>query len=225
MSRLKPLLSFFSLYFLLANLPQAFSQKLEIGAGVGGLNYTGDISPNFQLRNFRPGGELFVRYNLKNGFSFRAQGMAGGIAASDLNADNEFQVIRERSFRSLLVEGSVLTEYNFLDYRESRKALNWTPYVYGGLGYLFFKPQPNDGNYRTTSLVIPFGVGVKYQIKRPWSIGVEFGARKTFTDYLDNFGGKEVLPDKFLNGNPALKDMYYLLGVSVSYTFYKIVCP
>lgn len=203
----------------------ALAQKLEVGGGLGALNYSGDISRNLQLRNFRPAGDLFFRYNLKSGFSFRASVLAGGITANDRYADNQFQRLRELSFRTLLAEGSLLTEYNFLDYIDSKKAINWTPYVYGGLGYTFFRPRPNDGGYQTSTLVIPFGIGVKYQFRRPWSVGVQFGARKTFSDYLDNFGGEEVLADKYRNGNPALKDMYYYLGLQLSYTFYKIVCP
>lgn len=210
---------------LISAVAPGFAQRWEVGGGLGGMNYTGDISDGFQLRNFRPAGDLFVRYNFQRGFTLRAELLGGGFAASDLNSSSEFQQIRERSFRTLAAEGSLLGEYNFLDYRDSRKALNWTPYVFGGVGYTLFRPRPNDGNYRTTTLVIPFGVGIKYQIKRPWSVGVEFGARKTFTDYLDNFGGEEIARDKFENGNPALKDMYYFAGVSVSYTFYRIVCP
>ena len=210
------------LVFLFTN---SYSQKLEVGGGLGTLNYTGDIARNLMLRNFRPGGDLFFRYNTTKGFSFRAAVLAGGITADDRYADNQFQQLRELSFRTLLAEGSLQTEYNFLDYLDSRKAINWTPYVYGGLGYTFFRPKPNDGAYRTSAVVIPFGIGVKYEFRRPWSIGAQFGARKTFTDYLDNFGGEEVQPDKYQNGNPALKDMYYYLGLQLSYTFYKIVCP
>lgn len=205
--------------------PPLLGQKLELGGGLAAANYTGDISPQFQIRNFRPGGDLFVRYNLKSGFTFRAQAAVAGIAASDVYADNQYQQLRDRSFKTLLLEGSLITEYNFLDYKESRRALNWTPYVFGGVGYTFFSPRPNSGSYSTSTLVLPFGIGVKYEFKRPWSVGVEFGARKTFTDYLDDFGGEEVSLNKYENGNPALKDMYYYLGVRLSYTFYKIVCP
>jgi len=200
-------------------------QKLELGGGIGGLNYTGDISSDFNPRFFRPGGTLFLRYNLKNGLTLRAGGTGGMITADDQYAASEFQQQRGRAFRSLLAEGSMLAEYNFLDFKERRNVFNWSPYVLGGLGYMFFSPSPQTGSYRQTSLTIPFGVGVKIQVRRPWSVGVELAARKTFTDYLDDFGPEDISPDKYQNGNPALKDMYYYLGVSVSYTFYKIVCP
>lgn len=202
-----------------------FAQQWEVGGSLGAANYTGDVSPQFELRNFRPGGDLFVRYNLKSGFSFRAQVLGAGLAAADRNADNQFQQLRDWSFRTFLAEGSLLTEFNFLDYKESRKALNWTPYVFGGVGYTLFWPNPKTASYSNSTLVLPFGLGVKYQFKRPWSVGLEFGARKTFTDYLDNYGEEEISLDKYANGNPALKDMYYYLGIRLSYTFYKIVCP
>src|SRR5690606_1868268 len=164
-------------------------QKLELGGGLAAANYTGDISPQFQIRNFRPGGDLFVRYNLKSGFTFRAQAAVAGIAASDVYADNQYQQLRDRSFKTLLLEGSLITEYNFLYYKESCPAVNLTPYWIGGAWYSFFSPRPHPGSYPTSPLVLPFRHGVKYEFKHPWSVGVEFGARKTFTDYLADFGG------------------------------------
>ena len=40
--------------------------------------------------------------------------------------------------------------------------------------------------YSRIQVAIPFGIGFKYGLNREWSIGVEFGARKTFTDYIDD---------------------------------------
>lgn len=39
---------------------QSFAQKIEIGVGVGGVNYKGDLAPNFQPLNVRPAGEVFL---------------------------------------------------------------------------------------------------------------------------------------------------------------------
>ncbi|HEV7351467.1 DUF6089 family protein [Telluribacter sp.] len=203
----------------------ATAQKIEIGASVGGLNYKGDIAPNFNFRFFRPGGSLFFRYNISRSVTFRAEGLYGGITADDQYAKEAFQQARNLSFRTRITEASLVTEYNFLDYANRRSALNWTPYVFGGLGYMGFKPNPNAGNYSTKGWVLPFGVGVKYQIKRPWNVGLEIGTRKTFTDYLDNLGGEILSTNKLDQGDPSRKDMYYYVGFSVSYTFYKIICP
>ena len=40
--------------------------------------------------------------------------------------------------------------------------------------------------YSNLQFVIPVGVGFKYAISREWSMGLEYGIRKTFTDYIDD---------------------------------------
>lgn len=40
--------------------------------------------------------------------------------------------------------------------------------------------------YSRTQFCIPFGVGFKYSINRRWGIGIEYGVRQTFTDYIDD---------------------------------------
>jgi opacity protein-like surface antigen len=203
----------------------SFAQKIELGAGLGGFNYKGDISPAFRLKFFKPGGSLFFRYNPSQALSLRAEVAGGFIGAKDSKSDDPFQIARNMAFRTRITEGSAVAEYNFLNYQDKRFAINWTPYVFGGIGFAMFKPDVKTTDYKTSSLILPYGVGVKYQIKRPWSVGVEFGTRKTFTDYLDNLGGEPTSNIKLEQGNPSLKDSYYYLRLSVSYTFYKIFCP
>jgi hypothetical protein len=66
-----------------------------------------------------------------------------------------------------------------------------------------FNPNVQTASYKTGSFTLPYGVGIKYQIRRPWNIGIEYGARKTFTDYLDNLGGDPTSTDKFQQGDPS----------------------
>lgn len=203
----------------------ARAQKIEIGASVGALNYKGDISPTFNPRFLKPGGSLFFRYNLSRAVTFRAEVMRGSITGDDAHSKDPFQRVRNLSFDTKLSEGSLVTEFNFLNYQESRHAINWTPYVFAGLAYARFEPNPKTLNYKTSGISIPYGVGVKYQINRPWSIGLEYGTRKTFTDYLDNTGEPAPSKVKLEQSDPTTKDTYYYIGFSVSYTFYRIVCP
>jgi hypothetical protein len=200
------------------------AQKIELGAGVGGFNYKGDISPSLRMRFFKPGGSLFFRFNPNQALSLRAEVSGGLIGADDKASKDPFQRERNLSFRTRIFEGSTVSEYNFLNFQERRFAVNWSPYVFGGIGYSKFKPDIQTSAYKTSSFVLPYGVGIKYQIRRPWNIGLEYGTRKTFTDYLDNLGGQPVTTDK-IQGDPSLKDNYYYVRISVSYTFYKIVCP
>lgn len=210
-------------FFLMVANVQA--QKIEIGAGVGGFNYRGDISPTFRFRFFRPGASLFFRYNPNQALSLRAELAGGFIGADDKHSKDPFQQVRNMSFRTTIIEGSAVAEYNFLNFQDRRFAVNWSPYVFGGIGYTRFDPNTQTGSYKTSGLVLPYGVGIKYQIRRPWNIGLEYGTRKTFTDYLDNLGGEPTSTDKFQQGDPSVKDTYFYVRLSVSYTFYKIFCP
>lgn len=203
----------------------SIAQKIELGAGLGGFNYKGDISPSFKFAFIKPGGSLFFRYNASPALTLRAELAAGLIGAKDSKSKDPFQVARNMSFRTLITEGSAVAEYNFLNYEDKRFAVNWSPYVFGGIGYAKFNPDVETGSYKKSSFVLPYGVGIKYQIKRPWSVGLEYGTRKTFTDYLDNLGGKPTSNIKLDQGNPSLKDTYYYIRLSVSYTFYTIFCP
>lgn len=203
----------------------ALAQKIEFGAGLGGFNYKGDIATNFRFRFFKPGGSLFFRYNPNSALSLRAEMAGGMIGAKDEVSKDPFQQARNLSFKTRIFEGSVVAEYNFLDYQERRFAVNWTPYVFGGVGFNTFKPDVKTADYKISGMVLPYGVGIKYQIRRPWNVGVEYGARKTFTDYLDNLGGDPVTTNKLEQGDPSTKDSYYYLRFSVTYTFYRIFCP
>ena len=40
--------------------------------------------------------------------------------------------------------------------------------------------------YKRIQACVPIGLGIKYAIDRNWSIGLEFGLRYTFTDYIDD---------------------------------------
>ncbi len=82
-------------------------------------------------------------------------------------------------------------------------------YVFAGLGGVLFYPKyiqgtpigtdieieaakqqyPNEitSGYSHFSVVIPVGVGFKYSVDKYWSIGIEFGRRFSFSDFLDGF--------------------------------------
>jgi len=87
------------------------------------------------------------------------------------------------------------------------KNMGLYPYGFFGISTFFFAPQANVGGdwkwlkpltteaqgisptkkpYSLVQLSIPLGVGLKYAIDRRWLISIEYGLRKTFTDYLDD---------------------------------------
>ena len=200
------------------------AQKIEIGGGLGGMLYKGDVSPALNPRFLRPAAGLFFRYNATRSFSIRASGTIGGIRADDQASHDPFQQARNYAFRAGINEVAVDFEYNFLNYQSSPRVKNWTPYVFGGIGLCRF----TNNIIRVGGMVTyPVGVGVKYEIKRPWSVGLEFGTRFGNNDYLDGLsdGTFGLTNAKLKQDNPALKDSYTYTALTISYTFYKIVCP
>jgi hypothetical protein len=80
-------------------------------------------------------------------------------------------------------------------------------YVFAGIGGFWYNPKgsyngtwialqplgtegqgikPGTKKYNRLSVCIPLGIGFKYALDRRWSIGLEMGLRKTFTDYIDD---------------------------------------
>jgi len=102
-------------------------------------------------------------------------------------------------------------------------------------------------SYQLLQPVIPFGGGVKFAINENLRIGVEFGFRKIFTDYLDDVstsypdynellltngpiavqlsyrgdelpGGDPTFPSKDTQrGGSAQKDIYYFTGINITF--------
>ncbi|MFN4145761.1 MAG: DUF6089 family protein [Runella sp.] len=200
-------------------------QRFNVGGGIGGFNYKGDYAPTFNPLNYLPGGHLLFRYNVNPAVAFRATGTFGMVGAKDSRSGDPFNQTRDGSFRSSVAEGSLITEYNFLNYIQKRKVKNWTPYLFGGLGFFQFSPRTKTADYSTAQLNIPYGVGLKYEFKRPWTIEFEFGTRRLFTDYLDDLGNNVPIAQKLRLGNPSTRDTYYYTSITLSYTFYSIFCP
>ena len=104
--------------------------------------------------------------------------------------------------------------------------------------------------YKLAQFAIPMGLGVKIAVTERINVGLEAGARKTFTDYLDDVSTDYVNYNELLlgngalaaalgnrtgeylgtepiqvatgtqRGNPAADDWYFIGGVTVSYNIF-----
>ena len=252
----------------------------ELGINLGLSNYLGDLQEadvSFQQSGLAVG--VFGRKNLSSMFALRANFNYARLHASDENASMKKYIDRNLSFRTNVIEFGVGGELSALpfdrynQFNSSRKRyFNWTPYIFGGVHLFHFNPkaryqgrwvalQPlnTEGQnssfssqpaYALTQICIPLGLGVKYQFANQFCIAVEIGARKTFTDYLDDVSG--IYPDQAklkqdkgqeaadlswrggelpqgvgidpslsIRGNPANQDWYLVNTISISYKFYK----
>jgi hypothetical protein len=203
------------------------AQKSEVGFGIGTLNYTGDLARTYNFLNSRPAATLFYRSNLSKVVSLRAAITGGGIGASDKRPIDAFAERRDASFSLFLMEASTVMEYHFMNWRDDKHILRYTPYLFGGLGIFGISGNQNKSSqYSNVQAAIPFGLGMKYIMNPKWYIALEFGVRKTFFDYLDDVSsGSNQLVKNYQYGNPYDNDAYYFLGFSVTRTFYEIPCP
>jgi hypothetical protein len=209
----------------------SLAQQSEVGFGLGTWNYTGDLVRHYNFRFSQPAATIFYRSNISSVISFRAAFTGGILAASEKPID-PFAAARNSSFNIFLFEASTVMEYHFLNWRDTKKFVRFTPYAFAGLAlYGISGNAEKTAEYSNVQGSVPFGLGVKYVYNPKWYFSLEFGARKTFTDYLDNISGGDQR-FKYNNngslaqyGNPNDKDSYYFLGISITRTFYNIPCP
>lgn len=225
----------FPIFFVFWGLMPAKGQKHEIGLGIGVLNYSGDISRIPNIGMSRPAINGFYRLNLSSAVSLRAGLLFGKIAGKEAHKNTDpIAKVRQGAFEGNLNQLALNFEYNFFNYqyRGNRGDRKITPYFTAGLSIFNFEhtkvntTENIDARY-AFQFAIPFGLGLKYRIKSRWNFNAEFIANKTFTDYLDGVSDSPVgntASPKYLS-NPLATDWFYYLGVSLSYTFYKINCP
>lgn len=218
----KPLFVF-SIFLLLS--VSALAQRSEIGFGLGTFNYTGDLVRSYNFKYSKPAGTVFYRSNLSKVVSFRAGITAGKIGASEKPID-AFAVNRNASFDLFLMEASTVMEYHFLNWRDTKRFVRFTPYLFAGLGLFGISGEVDKTQeYSNVQGSVPFGAGVKYIYNPKWYISLEFGIRKTFFDYLDNISAGDPRDKNYQYGNPNDNDNYYFLGITLTRTFYNIPCP
>ncbi len=107
-----------------------------------------------------------------------------------------------------------------------KKNVRFSGYLFAGVGGFYFNPQaryhldgegvkkwynlkdfstegqgiiPTRKKYSNFAFCVPFGVGFSYGWTKYWAIGLEYGFRKTFTDYIDDCSTTYV--DKGIYGN------------------------
>lgn len=261
-----------------AIISSAYSQAAEIGLMGGTSYYLGDLNPTKHFYNSKFGGSIFYRDKLRKSdrLSIRIQLSYGKVEAFDADSKSEAQINRNLSFQSKIFEFGPMIEINFLPFEIGSKRKPGTPYLFMGISYFKMNPmgQYNDGwielqslrtegqgsefnsdkPYKLNQISIPVGLGIKVNINSRMSLGLEYGIRKTFTDYLDDVSGNYVNPailaeingelssqisDPSLNnqgsfsynngvarGNSNNKDWYAFAGITLSFRLKSYTtCP
>jgi hypothetical protein len=193
-----------------------FLSRTEIGIMGGGTYYIGDLNPIQHFKNTQPSIGILFRHSVHSRFSLRANVLYGSVKADDKESSVDLFINRNLSFNSSLFELSGGVEFNYLPFEVGHKKYKGTAYLTAGIGVFKMNPmadfegdmlalQPlgtegqssslsNVSPYNLTQLTVPFGIGMRASLGRRVSINLEFGIRKTFTDYLD-----DVKSDTFID--------------------------
>ena len=186
---------------------------MEVGAQAGVAHYFGDLNNDYSIN--KPGftGGLLARYSFNRRIALKASFNYASVAGDDALSDNEFQLRRNLSFASDVINGGLQLEFNFLPFVHGDKDLFFTPYLFGGLAMTYYNPkaelngekyvlrdlgtegQPVGDEYSLTSGGWLYGGGVKFSLNYHWSINVELGIHQLFTDYLDDVS--TIYPETF----------------------------
>ena len=197
-----------------------FIGRSEVTVGAGMTNYIGDLNNQSAFGTAHPAFCAGLRCRLDNRWAFRVEATKGRISSTD------YLKWRNLSFRSDIFEAAVLAEINFWNYGYGATDRQWVFYLWGGIGAFHFNPMtlytaadgsetwvelqplrtegqgsleyPDRRPYTLTQAMFPFGVGVKGRINKHLSFCVEYGFRKTWTDYLDDVSTTYVGSDLLL---------------------------
>lgn len=204
-----------------------FAQNSEIGMELGAYNYMGDLARKYDFNSHTFGAQFFYRKHLNEAFSTRLGVGFGSLKGEDDQAFDVFSANRAASFKSNFQNFDVLFEYHFLDFRNIKMQQRWTPYLSFGLGVYRSSGEDNFGDtYKTgVNIRIPIGMGIKYILNRRFILGISSQVIKTFSDELDNVSEFNPNLKNYQGGNPYNDDIMFFTSISVSYTFYKIICP
>ena len=220
------------------------AQQYDFGGGLGVAAYSGEIVRRLDDGRVGLQGTFFGRRNFDNVWSLRAGLSFARISAADsITRLDPVAVYRDAFFKGNIWEASAVMEYHFLDFMHPQAQFRFSPYGFFGLGFTnysgegrsFLLEEPD--RYRTTTPVIPFGLGIKYRLNDRWVLAAELGFRATFTDNLDKIEGNLNVIPRFkppANGEPRAfgynaanysdRDWYYFLGLTISYSMSSVKC-
>jgi hypothetical protein len=231
-------------------------RSLEVGLFGGGAYYLGDLNPQKHFSQIDLAYGLMARYNLDSRWAVKVGAYRGTVKADD--NISKANLSRQLSFSSKITEISAVMELNFLDYITGNTRQYISPYIFAGIGFFFHNPKVGDIKlkdmgtegqnigydgrepYNLFSFALPFGFGFKYSLNKKLGFALEWGIRKTLTDYIDDVSETyyldgesidpnntaQVLSDPTMDhipgmqrGDPQTKDWYSFVGITVTYKF------
>lgn len=200
----------------------ASGQFSEVGIGLGGAVYYGDMSLDKAVDNFkmvRPNIGIFANQHLNERIAVQL-----GIQNFTLTGDdalNSRQGPRERNlnFRSNIWEIALRGEFYLIPFDPDKSKLPFSLYMSAGVAVFFHNPKayyagsyyalrplstegqglpsfPDRKPYSLTQIAFPVIGGLKYMVSKGVNVFIEFGPRFTLTDYIDDLSNSYAVENE-----------------------------
>ncbi len=238
----------------------AAAQNFYFSGRLGIANYQGDLKAKaISLSQAKLLASVGARYDLSEHITARSYLTLTSLRADDKKGTTAMQQ-RNLNFKTKIFDWELTAQYSLFNLNDRW----WTPYIFAGIGIFHFKPYTKDTsgklstegegfvpgakNYKLTQFSIPFGLGAEYSLNEDMRIGIEFGYRKIFTDYLDDVSNVYVDQTSLFNargqksidlayrgyevkagpypaagisrGNPKNKDGFYYVAITYTVRYF-----
>lgn len=218
---------------------------ISVIGGLGVAYYMGDLRGDINVKHLGLGPAVSVggAYRFGEHLSARSELRFYQVAADQQYSGNSPNNL---SFQANNPDLYVGLQGDLFRYSSFKK---WNPYLFGGIGITYITPRTKqDGTwyslpkYRTEDvkygrvpMLLTAGIGVEYEIKYRWYIGIELGDNFLTSDYLDDVSTtypdltgadeiRQVLSDPtgsnlpgYKRGNPGVKDSYIIFNFRVKH--------
>jgi hypothetical protein len=189
--------------------------NFDYGISAGGSSSLGEIGSgaakksvlsSFDFGNIGWSLGGFARYKVIPNFAFKGALNYLRLSGDDKNSSSPTRKARNLNFKNDIFDISTTGEIYVYSINDVGGTGRYNPdfnlYVFGGISAFFSNPKGQDDltgdwvslrplktegvTYSSLNLSIPVGVGFYYTLQRKFRLGLEFGWRFTFTDYLDD---------------------------------------
>lgn len=212
------------------SISSSHSQINEIGIYVGGSNLIGDLgATNYIAPNALALGVLY-KWNASKRHSWRASVIYSDLKADDAKSDDPRRLERGYTFDSNILEISAGMEFTFMDFDLHTGENVFTPYLHSGIvaskfdNYYFPNGIQVAENATSWAFGIPLTLGIKASFFDGFVLGLEVGARYTFSDELDGSLPSKPENQEYRFGNINNNDWYVFSGLTLTYTFGENPC-
>lgn len=203
--------------------PDDFLRRSHIFLSGGAMNYIGDLNDQSALGMPDLAYGFGLRSALDNRWAVRYEATLGSVHSDD------YLELRNLSFRSKIYEAAAIFEFSFWNFGVGATDKTWVFYLFGGLAAFYFDPEasytdadgavqwvrlqplhtegqasteyPNRKPYRLVQVSLPFGIGVKTRLNKTFSLNIDYGFRKTWTDYIDDVSTTYVGADVLMHND------------------------